>query len=201
MDALWAQVKARLEAHAPRAVNLPGLELREAAVLVPLRLHGGVPHLLFTVRPATLRSHAGQVSFPGGARDASDPTPLHAALREAEEELGIPQSAVTVLGQLDETPTTSAFRIAPFVGAVQADLPLSPSPDEVAEVFEVPLGELLAPGVHRTERRGAMGREWEVDFYPWGGHTIWGATARIVRNLLTRVADMPELHASPTRTP
>lgn len=190
MDGLLTQVKARLAGHPPRAVHLPGVTLRESAVLVPLRLHAGVPHLLFTVRPTTLRSHAGQVAFPGGARDPSDPTPLHAALREAEEELGIPPSAVTVLGQLDEVPTTTEFRIAPFVGVVPADLRLAPSPQEVAELFEVPLAHFLAPGVHRTERRRAAGREWDVDFYPYGPHTIWGATARIVRNLLTRVADL-----------
>jgi 8-oxo-dGTP pyrophosphatase MutT (NUDIX family) len=193
VEGLLEEVRRRLQAHAPRAVNLPGLELRESAVLVPLRLHQGVPHLLFTVRPSTLRAHAGQIAFPGGSRDAADLTPLHAALRETEEELGIPPSAVTVLGQLDEVPTITEFRIAPFVGAVPAELPLSPSPGEVAEVFEVPLSHLLAPGVHRTERRRHGAEEWDVDFYPYGRHTIWGATARIVRNFLSRVADLPGL--------
>jgi 8-oxo-dGTP pyrophosphatase MutT (NUDIX family) len=184
-------VRQRLAARPPRAVNLPGLTLRESAVLVPLRLHGGEPHLLFTLRPTYLRAHGGQISFPGGGRDASDATPLHAALREAHEELGIPPASVQVLGQLDEVPTLTEFRIAPFVGAVPADLPLAPSPQEVAEVFEVPLAHFLAPGVHRTERREAAGRSWDVDFFTWQRHTIWGATARIVRQLLLRLEDGP----------
>jgi 8-oxo-dGTP pyrophosphatase MutT (NUDIX family) len=172
VESFLEKVRQALHAHPPRAVNLPGLTLRESAVLVPLR------------------SHAGQIAFPGGARDPEDETPLHAALREADEELGIPPHAVTVLGQLDEVPTLTEFRIAPFVGLVPASLPFRPSPHEVAEVFEVPLRHLLAPGVHRTEKREAAGRVWDVDFYPWGHHTIWGATARIVRNLLLRVRDV-----------
>jgi len=193
VDDFFDRLEARLASRParPLSLTLPGLgPMREAAVLVPLFEREGVPHVLFTRRPSHLRHHADQFSFPGGGRDTEDATPLHTALREADEELGIPPHAVTVLGQLDEVPTTTQFRIAPFVGHVPASLPFRPSPHEVAEVFEVPLRHLLAPGVHRTEKHEAAGRVWDVDFYPWGPHTIWGATARIVRNLLLRVRDI-----------
>ena len=111
------------------------------------------------------------------------------ALREAEEELGIPREQVLVLGQLDEV-ATPAFRVVPFVGIVPSDLPLAPNPDEVAQVFEAPVRALLAPGVHRTELRSYGGRKWEVDFYPYGPHTIWGATGRILRNFLLRSGEL-----------
>jgi 8-oxo-dGTP pyrophosphatase MutT (NUDIX family) len=186
------QLQERLAEHAPRPLDLPGVPLRESSVLLPLRLHGSEPHLIFTVRPQSLRNHAGQISFPGGARDAADETPQHVALREAEEELGIPRHQVRVLGQLDEV-ATPAFRVVPFVGLVPADLPLDPSPDEVAQVFEAPLRALLAPGVHRTELRSYGGRSWEIDFYPYGPHTIWGATGRILRNFLLRSGELLHL--------
>lgn len=191
MDAFFDTLEARLSSLSPRPLNLPGLTLRESAVLVPLFERGGVPHILFTRRPAHLRNHANQFSFPGGGRDAEDPTPLHTALRETEEELGIPRSRVRVLGMLDEVPTTTAYRIQPFVGVIPGDGQYQPSAEEVAFILEVPLSGLMDPAIHRTEKRAARGVEYELDFYTYNSHVIWGATARILRNLLHHVSELP----------
>lgn len=192
---LFEQLRERLRTQPGRALNLPGLALRESAVLVPLFERGGEPWALFTRRPATLRAHAGQISFPGGARDPSDPTPLHAALREADEELGIPPGAVEVLGMLDEAPTVTQFRIQPFVGVIPGDLQYRPNPAEIDVVIEVPLAELLRPEVPRTETWRRGGEAHLVYFFDYGPHTIWGATARILVDLFERARGLPAFEA------
>lgn len=189
MDTLFDALESRLATRSPRTLDLPGLVLREAAVLVPLLLREGIPHVLFTRRPTTLRHHAGQYSFPGGSRDAGDTTLLHTALRETREELGIDVSGVRVLGALDEVPTTSAFRVQPFVGVLPQGLEYRPNPDEVELVLEVPLPRLLDPALHRVEKRTARGIEHDVHFYTYDAHVIWGATGGILRELLQLVSE------------
>ena len=138
MDRRFTELAERLQQHPGRALNLPGLELRDSAVLVPFVVRGEAPALLFTLRPAHLRRHAGQVSFPGGVRDAADATLLHTALRELREELGVPAGSVEVLGMLDEIPTTSEFRVVPYVGVLDPAVPLRPDAGEIAELLEIP---------------------------------------------------------------
>jgi 8-oxo-dGTP pyrophosphatase MutT (NUDIX family) len=191
VDAFFDSLEARLTSSPPRPLNLPGLVLRESAVLVPLFEREGVPHILFTRRPAHLRNHANQFSFPGGRRDAEDSTPLHTALRETEEELGIERSRVRVLGMLDEIPTITSFRIQPFVGIIPGDGQYRPSAEEVAFILEVPLAGLMEPSIRRTERRSWQGAEYDVYFYTYNSHVIWGATARILYNLLEHIAQLP----------
>ncbi len=191
MEVPFSQLKRVLEARPGRALALPFRALRESAVLVPLLMRKGEAHVLFTRRPLTLRQHAGQISFPGGSRDPSDPTPLHTALRESEEELGIPPSQVAVLGRLDEIPTLTHFRIAPFVGVIPDQLAYVPSVDEVEEVIEVPLTRLLDPAIHRAEKKTFQGVEYDLHFYHHGPHVIWGATGSIVCDLLQRMRDLP----------
>jgi 8-oxo-dGTP pyrophosphatase MutT (NUDIX family) len=188
VDPLFDALESHLATRPPRAVHLPGFVLRESAVLVPLLVREGAPHVLFTKRPATLRHHAGQYSFPGGSRDPEDPTPLHTALRETREELGIDVSGVRVLGALDEVPTLTEFRIQPFVGVLPQGLEYKPNPAEVEFILEVPLRALMDPAIRRTERRQARGLTYEVDFYTYGPHVIWGATGRILRDLLRLAA-------------
>lgn len=191
MDSFFDTLEARIASHPPRPLNLPGLVLRESAVLVPLFERDGVPHILFTRRPAHLRTHANQFSFPGGGRDPEDATPLHTALRETEEELGIDRSRVRVLGMLDEVPTTTSFRIQPFVGVIPGDGQYRPSAEEVAFILEVPLVGLLDPAIRRTEKRTVREVEYDVFFYTYNTHVIWGATARILYDLLRHVAELP----------
>lgn len=191
MEALFAQLAAHLRAHPGQPLELPGVELRQAAVLVPLAVRGAVPVAIFTRRPDTLRRHAGQISFPGGVRDPADTTPLHTALREAEEEVGVGPAEVAVLGMLDEIPTITEFRVVPFVGRLSPQTVLDPSPAEIAELIEVPLAALQEPARQRVEKRFIRGAERDIYFFEYAGHTIWGATARIVRNLLDVTAELP----------
>ena len=199
MDPRFVELSHELQQHPGRQLNLPGLELRDSAVLAPFILRGGEPRLLFTLRPAHLRRHAGQVSFPGGARDPDDPTTLHTALREVREELGVPEKAVEVLGMLDEIPTTSEFRVVPYVGLLDAAVELRPDSGEIAELLEVRVSDLLVPGLRRTEKRFYRGAERDVYFYDVGRHTIWGATARILSNLLSVISDLPAWAAARSR--
>jgi 8-oxo-dGTP pyrophosphatase MutT (NUDIX family) len=191
VDSFFDILEGRLTSHPPRPLNLPGLVLRESAVLVPLFERDGVPHILFTRRPAHLRTHANQFSFPGGGRDSEDPTPLHTALRENEEELGIERSRVRVLGMLDEVPTITSFRIQPFVGIIPGDGQYRPSAEEVAFILEVPLAGLLDPSIRHIEKRLVQGVERDVYSYTYNSHVIWGATARILFNLLEHIAQLP----------
>lgn len=157
-----------------------------AAVLLPVVLRPE-PTLLFTTRTAHLRQHAGQVSFPGGRIDPTDDGPVAAALREAEEEIALAPSAVSVLGIADPYRTGTGYRIAPVVGTIPPDLPLIPNPNEVADLFEVPLSHLLSPANHRmrqAEWRGRMRRFYAIE---WDGRTIWGATAGMLVNLAARL--------------
>ena len=191
MDPRFVQLTQALQQHPGRQLNLPGLELRDSAVLAPFIVRGDDPRLLFTLRPAHLRRHAGQVSFPGGARDPEDPTTLHTALREVREELGVPEETVEVLGMLDEIPTTSEFRVVPYVGLLDPSVELRPDAGEIAELLEIAVSDLLVPGLRRTEKRFYRGAERDVYFYDVGRHTIWGATARILSNLLAVISGLP----------
>ncbi len=166
--ALFDEIEARLTEAPGRAFELPGLTLRESAVLVPLFLRGDEPFVLLTLRTSTLRTHAGQISFPGGGRDPEDPTPLHTALRELDEELGISSNEVRVLGALDESPTTTGYRIWPYVGEIPAHGRYAPSEAEIAEILEVPLRFFLDPAHRRTELWPWRGEQHEVHFYDWG---------------------------------
>lgn len=186
MHPLFDALETHLASRPPQLLADEGPVLREAAVLVPLLLRDGAPQVLFTKRPSTLRHHAGQYSFPGGSRDPEDPTPLRTALRETREELGIDVSGVRVLGSLDEVFTLggAGFRIQSFVGVLPQGLEYKPNAAEVEFIIEVPLAHLLDPAFHRTEPHRVRGVEYEVDFYTYGTHVIWGATGRILRHLL-----------------
>ncbi len=197
MEPFFERLRSRLQANPPKTLNLPGLALREAAVLVPLFMRAE-PQVLLTKRTENLRTHGGQISFPGGSRDETDPTSLHTALRETQEELGIPPSQVEVLGMLNEIPTITQFRVAPFVGVIPPHIAYSASADEIEEVIEVPLSHLLDPAFQRSEKREVFGREREIYFYDYGPHVIWGATAQILRDLLRVIAELWPDRESPT---
>jgi len=159
--------------------------LREAAALVPLFSRDGEPHVLLTRRGPHLGRHPGQLAFPGGRLESGEES-LAAALREAGEEVGLKASDVAVLGRLSEVLViVSGFRLTPWVGAVPYPYPWVPHPGEVAELLEVPLAELDRPGAHRTETREAHGMLHEVHFFTLGKDPIWGATARVLFELLS----------------
>lgn len=156
-----------------------------ASVLVPVILREAGATLLFTQRTAHLSNHAGQVSFPGGRTESSDRSPIDTALRETEEEIGLERSHVEVIGSLPDYVTGTGYRITPIVGLAQPPFSLHPDPNEVAEIFEVPLAFLMN-GMHHQRRSmefpNGFGRR---TFYamPYDRFFIWGATAGILRNL------------------
>ncbi len=161
--------------------------LRPAAVLMPLLHVNDALHLLFTVRPAGMPSHAGEVCFPGGGVKAGEDA-LRAALREAREEVGIALEQVEVLGFCDAQVTGSGHVIAPLLGLVAADCAIAPCPREVAEVFTAPLAHFLDVANYRVERRLVRGRWRDYRVVRWDGHVIWGATAAILWRLRERLA-------------
>ena len=160
---------------------------RRAGVLVPLLIGSRKPELLFTKRTEEVESHKGQISFPGGMSDTGDTDIVETSLREAREELGIAASAVAVRGFLDDVAVPSGFIITPVVGTLEALPPLTPNPAEVAEAFTVPLEFFCDGNNGRSEIRERHGIKREVWFYEYRGHTIWGATAMIVRDLVARM--------------
>jgi 8-oxo-dGTP pyrophosphatase MutT (NUDIX family) len=154
-----------------------------AAVLVPLveRVQGW--YVLLTLRSADLTDHAGQVSFPGGRIEPEDPDAIHAALREAHEEIGLPMSHVEVAGRLDTWFTGTGFEVTPVVGFVQPPRSLVPDPVEVAEVFEVPLDFVLDKRNHQRRSRELRGEQRFFYELPYPHRNIWGATAGMLVNL------------------
>ena len=166
---------------------VPPSQWRQAAVLVPVMAREPEATVLFTLRTAHLAAHSGQISFPGGKIEEYDATPVETAIREAEEEVGIPPALVTPLSLLDLHNTGTGFRIVPVLAVVEPGFELAPHPGEVAEVFEVPLSFLMAEENHRSHLR-----EWKgttVQFYAmeFERRFIWGATAAIIRNLYERL--------------
>ena len=143
--------------------------------------------MLLTKRTAHLRDHAGQISFPGGRVDPADASPIHTALRETSEEIGLAEEHVEVIGFLPEYRTGTGFRVTPVVGLVTPPFEVSPDPFEVAEVFEVPLAFLLDPANHQRHSlhyRGALRQYFAM---PYGEYFIWGATAGMIRSLIDRL--------------
>ncbi len=166
---------------------LRGQNLRDAAVLIAIVQNGSTPSVLLTKRSANLRKHTGQIAFPGGAIDVGDASAVHAALREAEEEIGLPRNVPQVIGQLPDYISGSGFRIKPIVALVPPGHNLKINTDEVEEAFEVPLTFLMNPQNHiRTslEWQGAERFYYEI---PYERHRIWGVTAGIIRAFYERV--------------
>jgi 8-oxo-dGTP pyrophosphatase MutT (NUDIX family) len=166
---------------------LPSDGWKMAAVLVPVVAREPEVTVLLTLRTSHLNAHSGQVAFPGGKVEREDMTPVETAMREAEEEVGIPRTLVTPLSLLDLHNTGTGFRIIPVLALVDPAIEPVPDPGEVAEIFEVPLSFLMEKENHKEEHRDWKGRS--VLFYAmeYEQRYIWGATAAILRNLYERL--------------
>ena len=165
------------------AVDIDAPQHRRACVLIPLIRNGGGWSILFTRRAENLAAHSGQISFPGGSVEGSESLE-EAAVREAEEEVGIPRTSVELIGRLDDVITHSGFLVAPFVGVIHEPVPYVMQESEVVEVFEVPLESLL--DVRNPEVRYVpFGRkEYPAYFYHYGRYEIWGLTGRMLKAFL-----------------
>ena len=175
-------LRGRLAGRPRRTMSIDGY--RPAAVALLLREQDGETVVPFIVRPGGMRAHAGQIALPGGVRDECDGTFADCARREAHEELGVMPDSVGVLGLLDDVPTPTGFVITPVVGELLGPARYLPSPDEVSDVFEAPLAAFSDPS--RAEDMGERehwGIRYRLHAYPFGGHRIWGATARVLESL------------------
>ena len=170
-------------------MNLPGgRNLRPAGVLIAILQQDGVPQVVLTKRASHLKHHPGQIAFPGGKVEQSDTDAQAAALREAEEEIGLNPGTVSVLGLLPTHETVTGFLVSPVVASIGAGFVPRPDPSEVEEVFAVPLSHLLNPGLYSIEGRYCRGQLRRYYTVPWGPYYIWGATARILRGLAERAS-------------
>lgn len=192
------RLRARLEAGRGRdslilsgdglaASDRPDGPGQPAAVLIAIT-DRAEPGLLLTQRTETLRTHAGQIAFPGGRIDPGDAGPVAAALREAEEEIGLPRDVPILVGIADSYRTVTGYDIVPVLAVVPPDLPLVPQAAEVAKLFEVPLAFLLAPEQHQLHSMMWQGVERHFYEMHWDGNRIWGATAAMIVNLARRLS-------------
>ena len=161
----------------------------QAAVLMPLINRNSGITVLFTQRTTHLAEHAGQISFPGGRVEEGDASMQDTALREAEEEIGLPRSQVDILGMLPDYYIATGFRVTPVVGLIEAPFPVTLDNFEVAEIFEVPLQFFLNPANHEQHSTNSHGRSRQYYAMPYQGRFIWGATAGILYNLYQALRD------------
>ncbi len=172
----------------PETVLPPNRKLRAAGVLVPVIAGKNGLDVILTKRSSVLKHHPGQIAFPGGKVDAADADTVAAALREANEEIGLDPANVEILGTMPGHETVTGFHMTPVLGRIRADFVPVPEAGEVEEVFRVSLAHVANPAQYRVEYRRWRG-EWRRYFIvPYGPYYIWGATARILRGLADRMA-------------
>jgi 8-oxo-dGTP pyrophosphatase MutT (NUDIX family) len=179
------QLRQRLSSRERKRIEHPPFS--HAAVLVPLYQKEGQCHLLFTKRSDQVKYHKGEISFPGGMVDEEDRELIQTALREAREEIGLNEKDVEIIGLLDDIVTVTQFIVTPIVGHFPYPYPFQISPFEIAELIEVPLPFLLIQENFTEREISRMGRKEIIYAYQYGEHTIWGATARILKQFLDLV--------------
>ncbi len=163
--------------------------LRAAAVLIPLVESEAGWNIILTMRSSALKHHPGQIAFPGGKQDTDDATLIATALRESEEEIGLPRTQVDVLGSLASHETVTGFTVTPIVGVVTAPFTVTPEAGEVAEVFQVPLRFLSEPSNFQIQSRYWRRQRRYYYTVPFGPYYIWGATARMLRSFADAIGE------------
>ena len=165
----------------------PGRKLRPAGVLIGIDVTAPEPRLLLTKRSSRLKHHPGQIAFPGGKQDDTDTDVVAAALREAEEEVGLPRDRARVLGTMPAHETVTSFLVTPVVALIEAPFDVRPEPGEVDEAFTVPLTHVLDPANYQVQSRRWRGSRRHYFTVPYGPYYIWGATARMLRAFAERM--------------
>jgi 8-oxo-dGTP pyrophosphatase MutT (NUDIX family) len=188
-----ASILARLKDHLPLepAPPAPAPDLVAAGVLVPLFVAEEQFQVLFIQRTLLVKDHRGQIAFPGGVRDPEDAHLLATALRETEEEIGLAPAAVEVLGTLPPVATITGYHITPFVGLIPHPYDFNPSPQEVKRLLNLPITEFYPPERWRSGPYVFQGRTTRVCYWQNGQEVVWGATARILLNLLAHLGVHP----------
>lgn len=191
----------RVHNYSPRLLEVDGC-FPEAAVLVPIT-RSEEPELVLTLRASGLSTHGGEVAFPGGRRDPEDPDLVHTALREAEEEIGLPPGLVEVIGPLSPVVSRYGICVTPYVALIPDYVEYRPNDAEIASVFSVPLDFLRQDPRETTHRIDHQGRSWYVPCYRYGPYKIWGLTAIMVVELVNLLFDagIEMQHPSPTFIP
>lgn len=156
-------------------------------MLVPISIVGDTPRVILTKRSSALKHHPGQIAFPGGKQDQGDADVTATALREAQEEIGLPPELPQILGHLPTHETVTSFTVTPVVAILRQPFQVIPEPGEVDEVFSVPLAHVLDPANYIVESRRWRGQKRYYYTVPFGPYYIWGATARMLRGLSARV--------------
>ncbi len=170
--------------HRTKKRSLPLETYTAAAVLIPVFLKNELPYLLFTKRTSTVRHHKGQISFPGGAMDSSDASLTQTALRETHEEIGVEPEDVRVLAELDDMVTPTQFRVTPFVGIIPYPYEFKVNTEETEELIEVPWNHLINPANRRVGTKAYKKRTYQVHYFHYLDHVIWGVTGNIIDNLI-----------------
>jgi len=173
----------------PDVVLPSGRRLRPAGVLVGITTFDAVPRVVLTKRSSALKHHPGQIAFPGGKQDDDDADVIAAALREAREEIGLPEGLARVIGVLPSHETVTSFNVTPVIALIDQPFKVIPEPGEVEEVFTTPLSHLLDPQNYIVESRRWRGTRRHYFTVPYGPYYIWGATARILRGFAARMSE------------
>lgn len=177
---------SRLAGYQPKEL---ALDYPEAGILVPITDNSGNPEMVFTLRSLHLKSHRGQVAYPGGKRDPEDHSVMATALRETHEEIGLPPDQVQIVSSLGQVISSNGILVTPYVGIVPEDHPLRPNPAEIESIFRVPLAWLLEDRRERTDAIPFMGRSIHVPCYRWKKYQIWGLSAIVLVDFMNAVYD------------
>ncbi|MHA7855959.1 NUDIX hydrolase [Marinobacter shengliensis] len=176
----------RLSNYAPRQL---ALDYPEAGILVPITDNERDPEMIFTLRSSNLKTHRGQVAYPGGKRDPDDASLIATALRETHEEIGLPPDQVKVIAPLSQVMSLHRILVTPYVGVVPGDHPLEPNPHEIESVFRVPISWLLEDRRERTDTLSFLNSILYVPCYRWQQYQIWGLSAVVLVDFLNAVYD------------
>ena len=194
---LYTLIRENLESREIQTYQYANVPFRNAAVIIPIFFKNQQAHLLFTKRTDMVEHHKGQISFPGGMQDPIDNDLKDTAIRETNEEMGIKEKDITILGRTDNFLTNTNFMVTPYVAHFPYPYPFLINEGEIASVIEVPLSDLLNPAVFRIEKWKRNGVLWDVHFYKYNRESIWGVTGFLLSNFLSIAFGISRMNNSP----